>query len=373
VSSIWKNPKSKFWTACWRDSSGRQRRASTRTTDKRLARKAAEEFEKASRGKRTLAQIQKVLLALSQELGGEPERTLRVFCADFLAQKKPTVSVSSMRFYRTVISRLLNHLGERADRPISEVTERDLVGLRNKLAETVSAGTVNHSFIGIRTIFKAAQRAKLIAENPAEHIERVREFDDRHQTKRRAFTIAELQAVLNVADPEWRSMIVFATYTGARLGDISLLRWNNIDPQHGDLRFVAQKTGKTIIVPLAGPLLEHVTSIPSADNEHAFIHPRAAQTVTTRGGTAKLSLQFGHLLESAGLRTIDREDTKRRSNPLTFHSLRHTLISVMKTAGVSQSVVAAFVGHSSQQITDLYTHTDRSSKQQALNVLPRLQ
>jgi len=372
MASIWLPPRSRYWVACWRDSNGRQRRASTQTTDRRLARKAAEEFEKASRGKRTLAQIQKVLLALSQELGGEPERTLRVFCSDFLAEKKPSVSVASMLFYRTVISKLLGYLGQRADRPVSEVTERDLVGLRNKLAETVSARTVNHVSVGIRTIFKAAQRAKLITENPAEHIARVREFDDHHQEKRRAFTLAELRAVLSVADPEWRSMIVFATYTGARLGDISLLRWSNIDLQHGELRFIAQKTGKTIIVPLAGPLLEHVTSLPSADNEHAFVHPRAAETVINRGGTAKLSTQFGHLLESAGLRGIEKENAKRRSNALTFHSLRHTLISVMKSAGVSQATVAAFVGHGSQQITNLYTHVDRESMERAVGALPRL-
>jgi len=41
-------------------------------------------------------------------------------------------------FTGTVTSRLVAHLGERADRPISEVTERDLLSLRNKLAEKLS-------------------------------------------------------------------------------------------------------------------------------------------------------------------------------------------------------------------------------------------
>jgi integrase len=372
VASIWKNPKSKYWTACWRDANGRQRRASTKTTDRRLARKAAEEFEKASRGKRSLAQIQKVLLALSQELGGEPQRTLRVFCQDFLAEKKPSVSVASMRFYHTVTSRLVAHLGERADRPISELTERDLLGMRNKLTESLSAQTTNHIFVGVRTVFKAAQRAKLIAENPAEHIARVREFDDQHQKKRRPFTIAELQAVLSVADQEWRSMILFGLYCGARLGDIALLRYSNVDLERNELRFVASKTGKTTIIPLVGALLEHIATLPSADNEQDFLHPRAAESVTRSNFTASLSLQFGRLLESAGLRPLETESTKRRSSPLSFHSLRHTLISVMKTAGVAQATVAAFVGHGSQQMTNLYTHADRESMERALGALPRL-
>jgi hypothetical protein len=84
MASLWKNPKSKFWTACWRDQNGRQRRASTKTTDRKLARKIAEQYEGASRGKRTLAQVQKILLELGEELGAQPQQSLREFCSTFL-------------------------------------------------------------------------------------------------------------------------------------------------------------------------------------------------------------------------------------------------------------------------------------------------
>jgi integrase len=372
MASIWRNPKSKYWTACWRDAAGKQRRASTKTTDRRLARRIAEQYEKASRGKRTLAQVQKILLQLSEELGGEPQQSLRSFCADFLEEKKPSVSEASMRFYRTAISKLFEHLGQRSDRPISEVTERDLITLRNQLAEYLNPQTVNHTFVGLKTMFKAAQRLKLIAENPAEHIARVREFDDPHQEKRRPFTVAELQAVLSVTDPEWRSMILIGAYTGARLADIALLRWENVDLERNELRFVARKTGKTTILPVVGALHEHIASLPSADNDRAFLHPRAAESVVRNNRSATLSIEFGRILESAGLRPNHTAGAKRRISPLSFHSLRHTLITAMKNAGVAQSTVAAFTGHGSQQITDLYTHADRLAMERAVAALPRL-
>jgi integrase len=107
-----------------------------------------------------------------------------------------------------------------------------------------------------------------------------------------------------------------------------LLRYNNVDLERNELRFVASKTGKTAIIPLVGALLEHIASLPSADNEHAFLHPRAAESVTKSNFTASLSVQFGRLLESAGLRSLERGTAKRRSHPLSFHSLRHTVISV---------------------------------------------
>jgi hypothetical protein len=46
VASVWKHPKSLYWTACFRDQNGRQRRISTKETDNKKALKIAEEFER---------------------------------------------------------------------------------------------------------------------------------------------------------------------------------------------------------------------------------------------------------------------------------------------------------------------------------------
>jgi hypothetical protein len=64
--SLWRrtNPKSasKFWIACWPDSLGRQRRASTKKTDRKEAQKVAEEYEEVSLGNKSLQQIQETLI-----------------------------------------------------------------------------------------------------------------------------------------------------------------------------------------------------------------------------------------------------------------------------------------------------------------------
>jgi integrase len=41
--------------------------------------------------------------------------------------------------------------------------------------------------------------------------------------------IAELKSLLEIATPEWQSLIKFGLYTGQRLGDIAWLTWSNID------------------------------------------------------------------------------------------------------------------------------------------------
>ena len=83
----------------------------------------------------------------------------------------------------------------------------------------------------------------------------------------------ELRAVLSVADEEWKSMIVFGLYSGARLSDVASLTWQNVDFPAKELRFIARKTGKTIIVPLDGPLAAHIEKLPAADSENAAASP----------------------------------------------------------------------------------------------------
>jgi hypothetical protein len=72
VASIWSNPRSQYWTAYFRDATGRQRRISTRETNEFKARLIASTYEKASRKRRTEFRTRRVIAQLHEELGGEP-------------------------------------------------------------------------------------------------------------------------------------------------------------------------------------------------------------------------------------------------------------------------------------------------------------
>ena len=71
IASVWKRSNSKYLTACFRDETGRQRRITTKETNRKRAQRLAEEYEKASRTKRTLKQAQAVLDRLHEEFSGE--------------------------------------------------------------------------------------------------------------------------------------------------------------------------------------------------------------------------------------------------------------------------------------------------------------
>jgi integrase len=68
-------------------------------------------------------------------------------------------------------------------------------------------------------LFKSARRDSAITEDPTEFVGTVRK--ERRIKTKRPFTLPELHSVLELANDEWRSMILFGLYTGQRLGDIA--------------------------------------------------------------------------------------------------------------------------------------------------------
>ncbi len=83
MASVWKRSNSKYLTACFRDHTGRQRRITTKETNRKIAQKLADEYEKASRTKQSLKQAQAVLDRLREELYGE--RVVRISLRKYIA------------------------------------------------------------------------------------------------------------------------------------------------------------------------------------------------------------------------------------------------------------------------------------------------
>jgi integrase len=63
---------------------------------------------------------------------------------------------------------------------------------------------------------------------------------------------------------------------------------------------------------------------------------------------------------------------KRAPSQLSFHSLRHTAVSLLKDAGIPQAVVQEFIGHDSEQMSALYTHVGREALERAAAALPEI-
>jgi integrase len=382
MASVWKHPKSKYWYARFLGPDGRWRNASTRKTDRKQALKTADEYEAAGQARRTAAQVRRVISRLHGEITGEslPCSSVSAFVSAWLAEKKGTAA-STQTFYKNSTKKFLLHLGPVANEELSMIAKDHVLAFRNEMLETLSPKAVNHHLKVVKMVFRSARRDGYIIDDPSEFVETVREKTGTAK-RRRPFTLDEVRAVFAVADDEWRSMILFGLYTGQRLGDIARLTWANVDLGRNEIRLVTQKTGASLLIPMAPPLREHVDSLPTPDSrpDEAPLHPKAFALLVQKGKTGTLSNRFADLLALAGLRekkphrasTGEGRAGRHQLEALSFHSLRHTAVTFLKEAGIPAAVVQKFIGHESSQISDLYTSVGTESLTKAATAFPKL-
>lgn len=371
MASLRKFPRSPYWYACFSLPDGRRIQRSTEETKRKDAQAKADSWEAIAKEGAKARRAQQVIAEIYRTIRGEdlPDSTPRAFLKGWLARKGGEWAETTRKAYATACEGFTAWLENYADRPLAELEARHFIGYRDHIAETRSAATANQRIKILRVAFEDARRDGFISENPAKDAGTLKRAKAR---SRRPFTTDEIRRILSAADDEMRSLVLFGLYTGQRLGDLASLTWANVDTQTREISLVTAKTGRTVKIPIAQPLMDHIESLHAGDNPRAFLHPRAAAS----SGPAN-SNRFGDLLASIGLVESRRHtskdkgrDARRAPSELSFHSLRHTATSLMKNAGISPAIVQDIIGHESAEISAHYTHVEHSAKAQALAALP---
>jgi integrase len=377
MASIWKHPESKYWVACYTDANGRQRKASTKIEalerNRKQAMRLADELETAHKRRMTTSQVVKMCGNLVKELTGQDFAAVSVkdFLDGYLKRRTREVSKATLAAYKGAAERFKKWLGERADAELFRIEKRDVIAFRDYMGDSLHSTTANHALKLLRVFFKAAKSEGLLFENPCEDVATLRK--DRTTTTRLGFTLEELRVVLReVQGTEWVSLVRFGLYTGQRLGDLARLRWSQLDLENEEIRLTTGKTGRVVIVPICRPLLDHIQALPAGDDPGAYVHPKAAEL-----GVSHLSREFGEVLARCGFREQASHDkakngraSRRELNALSFHSLRHSAVSMMKNAGISPAIVQDLEGHDSAEMSAHYTHIESEAKRKALETLP---
>src|SRR5262245_59284582 len=117
----------------------------------------------------------------------------------------------------------------------------------------------------------------------------------------------------------------------------------------------------------------HLSALLVNDNPNAYIFPNAA----THKRANSLSNQFREIMADAGLVEPRRHEKAkqgrsqaREPSELSFHSLRHSAVTMLKAAGVSDFIAREIVGHESAAVSRQYTHLSTDDKRTAMQRLP---
>ena len=181
--------------------------------------------------------------------------------------------------------------------------------------------------------------------------------------ERRAATRQEAERNLNVLRDVDRVFYSVAFYGGLRSGEISALRWEDVDLTEGTihvLRSYDQKSGETVLPktdasmrhvwmpPQLVEILDQYRAMTAADHGADAIAPHRLIFTSSNGGCLRGAVVTNRAKKVWAVRGLQ---------PIMLHEARHTYASLAVAANLPPTVISKSMGHTSISVTmDLYAH-----------------
>lgn len=140
-------------------------------------------------------------------------------------------------------------------------------------------------------------------------------------------------------DAELYLCALFACRAGMRRNEIRMLRWSDVDHTSMTLR-VNETKSVTRLIPMHGELGSALAAWPR-QGEYVFDSIRRGKVGDHRSSALGKALNAWLKVHGYGI---------------TIHGLRHSFASQLAAAGASETEIRDLLGHTSIEITRLYTH-----------------
>jgi len=328
MASIQHRPKyAKPWRVMWRDAAAKQCSRSFAT------KKDATKFARA--------------LDIGEESTAHHRAIdLETAACEWLDSVAATCADRTLARYRWVVSDLCAHLGVVR---VDAVTVRSLEQWRNDKRKGLAASTVRNNIKAMRAFFAWCVSHGYCSENQAAKVavprvkRKIPEWLDAGDTNRLLCRIAE-------HSQEYGLACLFAARAGLRRGEIRALRWADVDLTDGALYVRDTKSKEPRIVPMHHEIAAALMDWPQSG---PYVFPGA--------GNYKEREQRSNAQGKA-------INAWLRANKygVTLHGLRHSFASQLAGAGASESAIRDLLGHTSLEVTRLYTHSRLTAHQQAI-------
>jgi len=240
---------------------------------------------------------------------------------------------------------------------LKDITPLAIEGFKSQiLAKGDSPVTFNKYLELLKASLNKAGEWGLSKENRLRSFKKLK--SDRYRQVR-FFSEEEVQKILQSANEVMRRVILVLLYTGLRRSELAFLEWKDIDFENG-LICVQSK-------PEFGfhPKSYKPRSIPMCSELRALMMdmPQAGRFVFDNGNNQPLYIPNSYYREIAKIYK------KAGIEEANMHTTRHTFASHLIMQGVDSRTVQEYLGHSTIQVTEKYSHLSKSHKRQAIEVL----
>lgn len=249
---------------------------------------------------------------------------------------------------------LIQFFGEKKN--LDEITVKEIEEFKYYLMNRAPKGFVVYMRT-LKAAFNIAIEWRYILTNPFVKVK----FKKGQKKKPIFITRDELEEILNQTElKKMKNIFIFAFNTGCRLGEITSLRWQNIDLKKniiiiGDNLFTT-KNEKQRIIPISKELLPILKTLSKKEKKSLnFVFGKTN------------SFSFSNDYVSRNFKKACRK--AKMKDEVHFHTLRHSFASNLAMKGVPLIVIKELLGHSSITTTEIYSHTNMDALQSAVSQL----
>jgi len=376
---LYERSNSDYWWLGWRTPDGKVHAKSTKCRAKAEAMKQLAAVDTLISAKASGASLDAVYQSMAQR--SRPRVTVKAAVASWMLECESSTTPETMARYRTVADGFCAFLGSSDKGPlVEEVTPEQIRQFLAHRRSARSSSTLNLERKILSMFFLREIGEEHINANPCAAV-KASKLSRSEKGRKRAFTLVELKTIFGKCpDDFWRYLVMSGFYTGQRMGDLICLTWGAVDLAEGVMRLTQGKTGRAVQVPLRPALRDVLASLRSEAGKVKpgdSLWPEQASRYQ-QSGSGGFGNEFYRILTACGLVSSRTHQAKAKAggprsvSPVSFHSLRHTFVTLLKATGGSQAVAKELAGHHSDAISDLYTHTAPETLAKAIAALPEM-
>lgn len=233
---------------------------------------------------------------------------------------------------------------------------------------------VNGALRVLRTMLGHAEREELIRSNPSRHVEFRRKRW--RETNAKVLSPSEVSRLVSAAAtvaPKWYPLIRTLFETGGRWGEVSALKWTDVDFPARSIRIARAhwhgeigetKTGVVRTVPISAELVEVLQS-----HRARLVREQAPGTAD---GWVFPSANGGLSLPSASYKPLDKAARAAGLGvKVRPHHFRHTMNNLLRQVAGGQ-VTRAITGHVTEAMTEHYSEVSLAERKTAHEAVLRL-
>ena len=277
---------------------------------------------------------------------------------DFVEYTRRRAEKERYASYMNALKRLVEFTGGSV--PFSNLNSQWLERLKSFLLsiDGLSTNSASIYFVFVKGTIHLAYKEGYISDDFIGKVDGIK----RQPVDRHVLTLDELDVLSRTKCPNKmvKAAFMFASFTGLRLSDVELLRWEKIVTENGQcfMKFKQKKTGQFEKMPLCAQAVETLQSVQQLHAEYA---PDGDERIFILPGRSHL----GVILNEWGFRS-------GLSWRLHFHASRHTFASMALSAGTAFFTVSKLLGHRDLQTTEIYSHSFQKDQIEAVQGFPML-